>query len=80
MSDVDPSVFEDYLYDLGVMVREMAIESKKKADEGGRGAFDVGYMAAFHRVVSLMKQQAEGFKLPLEKISLQDLDPDKDLI
>jgi hypothetical protein len=80
MDDIDPSVFEDYLRDLGVLVRELAIEAKAKAMEGGRNDFDVGYMAAFHRVVSLMQQQAEGFNLPLERISLEGLDPDEELI
>jgi hypothetical protein len=80
MNDIDPSVFEDYLHDLGVLVREMAMEAKAKAVDGGRNDFVTGYMAAFHRIVSLMQQQAETFNLPLEKISLEGLDPDEELV
>jgi hypothetical protein len=77
---IDPSVFEDYLHDLGVLIREIAVEAKSKAEAGGRNDFEVGYMAAFHRVVSLMQQQAEAFNLPLEKIALDNLDPDEELV
>ena len=80
MAHPNPTVFEDYLRDLGVLLREMAIEAQNKATEGGRTDFDVGYMAAFHRVVSLMQQQAEAFNLPLEALSLEGLDPDEELV
>ena len=76
----DQTVFEDYLHDLGILLREMANEAKAKAVEGGHNDFDVGYMAAFHRVVSLMQQQAEAFNLPLEALSLEGLDPDEELV
>jgi len=42
--------------------------------------FSTGYMAGFHRVVSLMQQQAEAFDIPLEEIGLQEIDADEDLV
>lgn len=80
MSNTDPSVYEDYLRDLGVLIRELAVEAKANTDDGKRTEFTVGYLAAFHRVVSLMQQQAEAFNLPAEVISLEGLDPDEDLV
>ena len=80
MASKDPTVFEDYLRDLGRLIREMALDAKAKAEASGGSEFDVGYMAGFHRVVSLMQQQAEAFDLPLESLALNDLDPDEELV
>ena len=37
-------------------------------------------ISAFHRVVSLMQQQAGAFDIPLSEINLHDIDAEKDLI
>jgi len=34
----------------------------------------------YHRVLSLMQQQAESFQIPLEELGLDNFDPDIDLI
>jgi hypothetical protein len=73
------TVYQDYLKDLGFLIKEMAFEAKKKASESGTD-FSVGYMAGFHRIVSLMQQQAEAFGIPFEKIGLDGIDADEDLI
>lgn len=73
-------VFENYLHDLGVLLRELSCEAKARANERGRNDFDMGYMTALHRVVSLMQQQADSFNLPLEQIAMSGLDPDTDLV
>lgn len=75
----DDSVYRNYLFDLGIVLKEMALEAKQKARSSGAD-FDVGYMAGFHRVLSLMQQQAEAFAIPLEEISLAGIDPDEDLV
>jgi len=72
-------VFENYCHDLGQLIREMALEAKqdyvsKETD------FAAGYMAGFHRIVSLMQQQCVAFGVPLEKSRLDGIDPDKDLV
>jgi len=75
----DPSAYQNYLQDLGLQLKEMALEAKDKASTSG-AAFDTGYMAGFHRVVSLMQQQAEAFGLSLESIGLDGIDADEDLV
>lgn len=80
MSTKDGSVFEDYLRDTGALIREFALEAKSKVEESGRSDFSVGYMAGFHRVVSLMQQQAAAFNIPVEKLALNGLDPDEELV
>jgi hypothetical protein len=73
------SVYENYLRDLGFLIKEMAIESCRSAKET-HSDFATGYMAGFHRVVSLMQQQAEAFNIPLEKLRLDGIDPNIDLV
>lgn len=75
----DTTVYQDYLEDLGFLIKEMAFEAKNKAIENGTD-FSIGYMAGFHRIVSLMQQQAEAFGIPFEKIGLDGIDADKDLV
>ncbi|MDD1622369.1 MAG: hypothetical protein LUQ11_12910 [Methylococcaceae bacterium] len=75
----DVSVYENYLYDLGILIREMAVESKLAATQK-QTDFATGYMDGFHRIVSLMQQQAKAFDIPLENIGLDGIDPDVDLV
>lgn len=75
----DSAVFQNYLRDLGVLVKEMALDAKVQA-KGSGSDFAVGYMAGFHRIVSLMQQQAEAFGLTLEDIGLVGIDADEDLV
>jgi hypothetical protein len=35
---------------------------------------------AFYEVLSLMQSQADAFAMPLESLSLEGIDPDKDLL
>lgn len=37
-------------------------------------------MAGFHRVISLMQQQAEAFDIPFEGIGLDGIDPGEELV
>ncbi|MES2072316.1 MAG: hypothetical protein V4488_18305 [Pseudomonadota bacterium] len=73
------TIYENYLLDLGVLIKEMALDAKKTATDC-QTDFAIGYMAGFHRVVSLMQQQAEAFGIPLEKLELNGIDPDTDLV
>ncbi|MGG7607115.1 hypothetical protein [Massilia sp. BKSP1R2A-1] len=71
--------YEGYLHDLGLLLKELAIEAKQKASDGGSD-FSVGYLAGFHRVISLMQQQGEAFHIPMSAIGLEGIDPDDDLV
>ena len=76
-------VCANYLRDLGALIREMAARAASDY-AAGRGGDDetllLGRLAAFHEVVSLMQQQALAFDIPLDKLSLGGLDPDRDLL
>ena len=76
---IDPQTYQNYLRDLGFLMRELASDSKAKMSQTGN-AFDDGYSAAIHRVVSLMQQQADTFGIPHNEICLDGLDPDEDLV
>jgi hypothetical protein len=78
-SQRDDSRYQNYLFDLGTLLKEMALEAKQKANSSGSD-FDVGYMAGFHRVLSLMQQQAHAFGIELSELSLDGIDPDEDLV
>jgi hypothetical protein len=72
-------VYKRYLHDLGVMIKEMALEAKQAARIEDSD-FAIGYMAGFHRVVSLMQQQAEAFGIPFEDLGVDGIDPDAELV
>lgn len=74
--------YKDYLGDLGLLIKEIALSSKNKcasSDSSENRQFEIGYLMGLHRVISLMQQQAEGFNIPLEDMNLEDIDPDEDL-
>src|SRR5262245_39295725 len=80
---IDMSTHRDYLFDLGYEIKLYAIEARRERDAAPEGseerAFNSGQLLAFHRVVSLMQQQAEGFGIPLSDLRLDDILPDRDL-
>jgi len=64
--------YKNYLEDLGPIIKEYALEEKNNSSGS---EFDNGQLMAFHRVISLMQQQAEAFEIPLSEIGLQDFNP-----
>jgi hypothetical protein len=77
------SKYANYLFDLGFEIKAYALEANRERDAAPPGSpereFHSGQLMAFHRVVSLMQQQAEGFEIPLSEIRLDGIDPDRDL-
>ncbi|MCK4766073.1 MAG: hypothetical protein KAW12_27995 [Candidatus Aminicenantes bacterium] len=76
-------VYKDYLLDLIVILKEYASEAKSnkvKSIATKDEDYNTGYLMGYHRVISLMQQQAEGFQIPLEELGLDKIDPDRDLI
>ena len=66
---MEDQTFENYLHDLGTLIKEHAREAKEqKASFQGSSAqdYDSGYLMAWYEVVSLMQQQAEAFGIPFE--------------
>lgn len=69
--------YKNYLIDLGTITKEYAreaiaenVSAKGSEDEN----YKTGYMMGFHRLVTLMQQQAESFDIPLNEIGLADID------
>lgn len=73
---------ENYLRDLGQLLKERAREARSEKDEAmGIDSYDyaLGRLMALHEVVSLMQQQAEAFGLDLAALALDDISPERDL-
>jgi hypothetical protein len=79
----DDRTVENYLLDLGMLLKRDALEARTKAN-ALKGTddydFDAGRAFAYYEVISLMQQQAQAFQLPLEALSLADIDADRDLM
>lgn len=72
-----------YLYDLGFLIKEYALDAKKRFVESKgteKEMYEAGERMAFYSVVTLMQQQAEGFGIPLSDLRLDDINPDRDLL
>ncbi len=72
------TIYQNYLKDLGILLKDYALEAKQQADHKGT-EFSIGYLAGYHRIISLMQQQAEAFDIPFEEIGLDRIDADEDL-
>lgn len=68
-----------YLSDLGTLVAELAIGAKREWDQNS-DQYSSGKLMAYYEVISLMKQQADVFELPIEDVGLAGIDPDRDLL
>jgi hypothetical protein len=75
--------WQNYIVDLGRLVKEYALEAveerEKHRNEPTQEFYD-GYVSGFHRIVSLMQQQAIVFDIDLKEIQLDSIDPDRDLV
>ena len=75
--------FENYVLDLGVLVKEKALEAKATKDESvcrKDSDYHLGYLMAFYEIVSLMQQQAAVFDINLVQVGLDNIDPELDLL
>ena len=72
----------NYLRDLGDLLKQAAFAAREESRHSGQvnDQFALGRLSAFHEVVSLMQQQASVFELDLRSLSLEDVDPDRDLL
>lgn len=73
-----------YLYDLGSLVKQIALEAKndlyKNIDNKENVTYQEGYLSAMHRIISLMQQQCIGFGIDVKDLNIQDINPNKHLI
>lgn len=65
-----------YLVSLGEIIKKYALDAKENKN-GKKGTtqedFATGYLASFHRIVTLMQQHAETYDIPLKELSLDDI-------
>lgn len=77
------SAHADYLFDLGLLIKERALEARRQRDESREGSsereFNSGRVLAFNEVISIMQQQAEALGIPWSDLRLDDVEPDRDL-
>jgi hypothetical protein len=74
---------EHYLRDLGALIKEEALAAKRSKDAASGSdayGYELGRLAAWHEVVSLMQQQAVAFGLETADVSLDDISPERDLL
>jgi hypothetical protein len=79
----DDDTVKNYLYDLGGLIKEYALAAvaeREKQSDGAAQEFYDGYVQGFHRVVSLMQQQAQAFGIDLKDLQLEGVEPDRDLV
>ena len=76
-------VHKDYLYDVGLELKQRALEARRERDAASAGSaereFHSGRLIAFNEVISILQQQALGLGIPLEDLRLNDIEPDRDL-
>lgn len=80
--DQDYTKYRQYLWDFAHLMRSQAFEEiaeRHKALTEEEKAYHTGRVSAYHRVISLLQQQADGFDIPLEELKLHDIDADKDI-
>ena len=77
-----PNTAELFLRDLGTLLKEKARSARQDAAQGRAEDRDykLGFLMAYHVVVSLVKQQADAFGIDVRALCLDDIDPDSDLL
>ncbi|MGE3172607.1 MAG: hypothetical protein AB7O97_08260 [Planctomycetota bacterium] len=80
MSDVHRNL----LLDLGYELKQSALEARRERDAAPKGSeaysFKSGRLIAFYEIVSMMRNLADSFGVPLSDIRLDDIMPDRDLL
>ena len=83
METVDPK-YKWYLYDLGPILKERALEHKAPRDaarpDSEDRAFLSGVVLGYNEVISFLQQQPDGFQIGRQELRLDDIDPDRDLV
>ena len=72
-----------YILDICEMIKNQAIASKSptnKYSESCDDVYNIGYLMAFHSVLSILKKEADIFEINQEDIGLANIDPDMDLL
>ena len=73
---------EYYLRDLVLLLKNNSFKAKeeKNASPSKDLEYNLGYLMAYHDVISLMKQQAITYEIDQKEIGLADIEPERDLL
>ena len=78
------SRYQSYLYDLGPLLKERALEAKRARDAAPKETLDrefqAGRVLGLAEPISILQQQAEGLGISQAELRLSDFDPDRDLM
>ena len=75
--------YKNYVHDLGLLLKELgeeALENYNSSMGTDEESYKLGYLMGFHRVLTLMQQNAEGFNIEKGELGMSGFDPDSDLI
>ena len=79
----DTEKLRNYRLDVGQLIKESAqraLEEREKHRGQPAQEFYDGYVLGFHRIVSLMQQEALAFGIDLKALHLDGIEPDRDLV
>jgi hypothetical protein len=74
-----PTTHQDFLLDLGTLLRERAVAARDKARLSS-DEFQGGVAHAYYEVMSLIESQTAAFGLPPEEAGIKGFDVDKELL
>jgi hypothetical protein len=73
------AIHQNFLLDLGTLLRERAVDARDKARLGSND-FEDGVAHAYYEVMSLIESQTDAFNLPPEDAGIKGFDVDKELL
>lgn len=72
-----------YIQEISCLLKENAKQAKLEVkDPKTKDSLDynIGYLMAYHEVITIMKNQAYVFNIDQKEIELEDIEPDRDLV
>jgi hypothetical protein len=73
------NLYSNYAYDLCTILCERARDAKSDKEREPND-YNVARLMAYHEVVSILRDQAIAFGIELEKLGLNNIQPDIDLL
>jgi hypothetical protein len=74
------SAVENFIVDLGALVKEGALKAVATSRAAGSDQFEAGRAMAWYEVASLIQQQAGAFGLSLSQVGLSGFDAERDVL
>jgi len=78
----EKSKYQLYLYDLGLLIKEYALQAKARANEktGEDRAFERGIVFGYMNVMGVIQDEARAFGIGLDELQLDGFDPERELL